>query len=136
MTYRKFRIFLAKGWTLIVCSVSLAVMALAVSCRSKKATKAQETIVEEEKAPEEVVDEKATTRASRDLSPMVELPGDSKAVKEMIQESNALKQTLSRRMNSVIYGTPEIMEQRAAENEQMKHKIDSLDTEIKKARQQ
>lgn len=136
MTYRKFRIFLAKGWTLIVCSVSLAVMALAVSCRSKKATKAQETIDEEEKAPEEVVDEKPMSRTSRDLAPLLELPGDSKAVKEMIQESNALRQTLSRHMNSVIYGTPEVMKQRSAENEQLKHKIDSLDTEIKKARQQ
>lgn len=135
MTYRKFRIALSKGWTLIVCSVSVAVLALAVSCRSKKATKAQET-ADEEEAPEEVVDEKATTKASQDLTPMVELPSDSKAVREMIQEINSIKQTLSRRMNSVIYGTPEIMEQRAAENEQMRHKIDSLNTEIEKARRQ
>lgn len=66
---------------------------------------------------------------------MIVLPGDSKAVKDMIRESNTLKETLSRNMNAVIYGPPEVLQRRAAEDAQLRHQIDSIDNEINKARQ-
>ena len=56
MAYRKLRIVLSKGWTLLVCSFSVAVLALTGSCRSKKVSKAPEPI-DDPKAPDEVVDE-------------------------------------------------------------------------------
>ena len=134
MAYRKFRIALSKGWTLILCSVSVAVLALLGSCRSKKVAKNQAEVADEDEAAE-VVDDYISSKAGGDLTPSVSLPGDSKAVKDLIRESNELKEDLSKRMNSVIYGPPEMMQRRAAENQQMRNKIDSLDTEIRKARQ-
>lgn len=131
MAYRKFRIILSKGWTLLVCSFSVAVLALTGSCRSKKVSKAPEPI-DDPKASDEVVNDYAN---SDNLSPMASLPGDSQYVKDMIKESNALREEMSNRMRSVIYGPPEVMQRRAAENQAMRNKIDSLDTEINKARQ-
>jgi len=131
MSYRKFKIVLSKGWTLLVCSVSVAVIALMGSCRSKKATKTQEPVLNDDQPSEEVVE----PRSGNDLSPTLTLPGDSKEVKEMIQQVNSLKDELSGRMNSVIYGTPEIMQRRAEENRLMRNQIDSLNNEIQKARQ-
>ena len=90
---------------------------------------------EEESTSQVVAQDYVNSRAGRSLSPILELPGDSKVVRDMVQESNALRETLSRSMNSVVYGPPEVMERRAAENEQMRHQIDSIDNEIKKARQ-
>ena len=135
MAYKRFRIVLSRGWTLIVCSVSVAVLALC-GCRSKKVNKTPEVVEEEEESTSQVVaQDYVNSRAGRSLSPILELPGDSKAVRDMIQESNALRETLSRSMNSVVYGPPEVMERRAAENEKMRHQIDSIDNEINKARQ-
>lgn len=131
MAYRKFRIILSKGWTLLVCSFSVAVLALTGSCRSKKVSKVPE-LIDDPKASDEVVNDYAN---SDNLSPMASLPGDSQHVKDMIKESNALKEEMSNRMRSVIYGPPEVMQRRAAENQAMRNKIDSLDTEINKARQ-
>lgn len=136
MRYRTLRIVISKGWTFLVCSLSVAFLALISSCRSKKVNKAPEvTEPEEEKTTQVVAQEYISNRAGRNLSPMLELPGDSKAVREMIQESNALKETLSRSMNSVVYGPPEVLERHAAENAKIRHQIDSIDNEIMKARQ-
>lgn len=52
----------------------------------------------------------------------------------MVEEMNTIKDELNKRMNSVIYGTPEVMKRRAKENDAMRHKIDSLQNEITKAR--
>lgn len=134
MAYKKFRVVLSKGWTLIICSVSVAVLALLGSCRSKKVNKADEPVSDEEQPGEEVVEE-VVTRSDKSQVPILILPSDSKEVKEMIEQVNSLKKELSDRMNSVIYGTPEVMQRRSEENVLLKHKIDSLDTEIKKARQ-
>ena len=41
MAYRKFRIVLSKGWTYMICSLSVAVLAL-VGCRSKKVAQQQQ----------------------------------------------------------------------------------------------
>ena len=132
MKFRKIKLFVSKGWTLIICSFSVAVLALMSSCRSKKVDKAPD--VPDEDSSEEVMEGYSINRMGEGLTPMVALPGDSKAVKDMIQESNALKETLGRRMNSVIYGPPEVMERRAAENAEMRHKIDSIDARIRKER--
>ena len=132
MKFRKIKLFVSKGWTLIICSFSVAVLALMSSCRSKKVDKAPD--VPDEDSSEEVMEGYSINRMGEGLTPMVALPGDSKAVKDMIQESNALKETLGRRMNSVIYGPPEVMVRRAAENDEMRHKIDSIDARIRKER--
>jgi len=132
MKFRKIKLFVSKGWALLVCSFSVAVLALMSSCRSKKVDKAPD--VPDEDSSEEVMEGYSINRMGEGLTPMVALPGDSKAVKDMIQESNALKETLGRRMNSVIYGPPEMMERRAAENDEMRHKIDSIDARIRKER--
>ena len=129
MAYKRFRIVLSKGWTLLVCSLSVATLALMASCRSKKVTKAEEPEPEKED-----VNEAAARRTNSDLAPSVALPSDSKEVKEMISEVNSLKDELSGRMNSVIYGPPEVMQRRAQENNEIRAKIDSLTTEINKAR--
>ena len=68
------------------------------------------------------------------MAPMVTLPSDSKEVKDMIRQVNSLKDELSGRMNSVIYGPPELMQRRALENREMRARIDSLSNEINKAR--
>ena len=132
MKFRKIKLFVSRGWTLIVCSFSVAVLALMSSCRSKKVDKAPD--VPDDDPSEEVMEGYSVNRMGEGLTPMVALPGDSKAVKDMIQESNALKETLGRRMNSVIYGPPEMMVRRAAENYEMRHKIDSIDASIRKER--
>ena len=132
MKFRKIKLFVSKGWALLVCSFSVAVLALMSSCRSKKVDKAPD--VPDEDSSEEVMDGFIVSRMGEGLTPMVALPGDSKAVRDMIEESNSLKETLGRRMNSLIYGPPEMMERRAAENEQMRHKIDSIDAKVKKER--
>lgn len=132
MSYKRIRIAISKGWTLIVCSLS--VVALAVTgCHSKKVNKAaQEDLTD---APlQEELDEQVASSSRTDMAPIVELPGDSKETKAMIEQVNSLKQTLSGRMNSVIYGPPEVMQRRAEENRQMRAQIDSLSNEINKAR--
>ena len=120
MRFNKFRIFVSKGWTFIICSLSVAMLALMGSCRSKKVAKAQEVVEDQDKSSEMVTQENV-------------LSDDSKDLRDMIEESNALKETLGRRMNTVIYGPPEMMQKRAAENQEMQHKIDSLDARIKAA---
>lgn len=131
MAYRKFRIALSKGWTYMICSLSVAVLAL-VGCRSKK-------VAQQQQEPEplqdsaDVVDEEVSTRSGSLTQTMI-LPGDSKEVQEMIRQVNSLKKDLSDRMNSVIYGTPEVMQRRAQENRALRARIDSLDNVISKAR--
>lgn len=131
MAYRKFKIALSKGWTYMICSLSVAVLAL-VGCRSKK-------VAQQQQEPEplqdsaDVVDEEVSTR-SGSLTQTLVLPGDSKEVQEMIRQVNSLKKDLSDRMNSVIYGTPEVMQRRAQENRALRARIDSLDNVISKAR--
>lgn len=133
MIYKKFTIAVSKGWALIVCSVSVAVLALMGSCRSKKVDKAPEVEAEENNPSQEYVDNKPRPEIGQGT--IAVLPGDSREIREMIEESNSLRETLSNRARSVIYGPPEVMERRAAENAKIRHKIDSLDVEIRKARQ-
>lgn len=131
MAYKKFRIVLSKGWTLLVCSLSVAVLALMSSCRSKKLNKS----VEPDPVEEELNDQDADNPGSiNDYTPMATLPGDSKEVREKIEEVNTLKGELSIRMNTVIYGPPEVMERRARENSEMRQKIDNLSREIDSSR--
>lgn len=133
MAYKRFRIFLSKGWTLLVCSLSVAVLALMGSCRSKKVNKtAQEDPIEE--PPLEELDETTVSRSRTEMTPVVALPSDSRETKAMIEQVNSLKEELSARMNSVIYGPPEMMQRRAEENRKMRAQIDSLSNEINKAR--
>ncbi len=105
------------------------------SCRSKKVNKSPEP-EPDASAPKqaEVVDEYIATRAGANMYPSAIMPGDSKEVKGMVEEMNTIKDELNKRMNSVIYGTPEVMKRRAKENDAMRHKIDSLQNEITKAR--
>ena len=130
MTYRKIRIALSKGWTLLVCSLSVAVLTLTGSCRSKKVTKTAEVKIDEDKMQEIVEDFKSKREENR-MKPIVALSDDSQSVKEMIEQTNSLKESLSRRMNSVIYGPPEMLELRGRENNEMRRKIDSLDLKIR-----
>jgi len=106
----------------MICSLSVAMLALFGSCRSKKVAKAQEVAQNQDKTSEVITQENNA------------LTDDSKDLRDMIEEYNTLKETLGRRMNSVIYGPPEMMQRRAAENEEMQHKIDSLDARIKAVR--
>ena len=130
MAYRKFRIVLSKGWTFMICSLSVAVLAL-VGCRSKKVAQQQQ----EPELPQDAADasDEYQTRANS-LAQTVILPSDSKEVQAMIKQVNSLKKDLSDRMNSVIYGTPEVMQRRAQENRALRARIDSLDNVISKAR--
>ena len=130
MAYRKFRIVLSKGWTYMICSLSVAVLAL-VGCRSKKVAQQQQ----EPELPQDAADasDEYQTRANS-LAQTLILPSDSKEVQAMIKQVNSLKKDLSDRMNSVIYGTPEVMQRRAQENRAMRARIDSLDNVINKAR--
>ena len=134
MAYKRFRIALSRGWTYIVCSLSVLVIALA-GCRSKKVDKTvQEELSDEEFA--ESIEDMMVSRSRDDVAaPIVALPGDSRETREMIRQVNEMKDELSGRMNSVIYGTPEVMQRRAEENRQMRAKVDSLTNEINKARQ-
>ncbi|MBR5159581.1 MAG: hypothetical protein IKW84_08380 [Bacteroidaceae bacterium] len=133
MAYKRFRIVLSKGWTLLVCTFSVAVLALTVSCRSKKVNKQAEPEPSGDEPPREAEDVNIR-RSADDLAPMLTLPGDSKEVKDMINQVNSLKDELSGRMSSVIYGPPEVMQRRAQENRDMRARIDSLSNEINKAR--
>lgn len=130
MAYRKFRIALSKGWTYMICSLSVAVLAL-VGCRSKKVAQQQQ----EPELPQDAADasDEYQTRANS-LAQTLILPSDSKEVQAMIKQVNSLKKDLSDRMNSVIYGTPEVMQRRAQENRALRARIDSLDNVISKAR--
>lgn len=130
MAYRKFKIVLSKGWTYMICSLSVAVLAL-VGCRSKKVAQQQQ----EPELPQDAADasDEYQTRANS-LAQTVILPSDSKEVQAMIKQVNSLKKDLSDRMNSVIYGTPEVMQRRAQENRALRARIDSLDNVISKAR--
>jgi len=133
MAYKRFRIVLSKGWTLLVCSFSVAVIALMGSCRSKKINKQAEPEPSVQEPSQDTEDDNIR-RQNDNLAPMLTLPGDSKHVKEMIDQVNSLKKELSGRMNTVIYGPPEVMQRRARENRDMRARIDSLSTEINKAR--
>lgn len=130
MAYRKFKIALSKGWTYMICSLSVAVLAL-VGCRSKKVAQQQQ----EPELPQDAADasDEYQTRANS-LAQTLILPSDSKEVQAMIKQVNSLKKDLSDRMNSVIYGTPEVMQRRAQENRALRARIDSLDNVISKAR--
>lgn len=131
MAYKRFRIFVSKGWTLLVCYLSIAVLALMSSCRSKKLNKSAEP----DPAQEEQTDQDADNPGSvNDYTPMATLPGDSKEVRKKIEEVNTLKDELSTRMNTVIYGPPAVMERRARENSEMREKIDRLSKEINDSR--
>ena len=131
MAYKRFRIFVSKGWTLLVCSLSIAVLALMSSCRSKKLNKSAEPDL----AQEEQTDQDDDIPGSvNDYTPMATLPGDSKEVRKKIEEVNTLKDELSTRMNTVIYGPPAVMERRARENSEMREKIDRLSKEINDSR--
>ena len=133
MAYKRFRIVLSKGWTLLVCSLSVATLALTVSCRSKKVNKTAEPEPSAD-LPAQGAEDVNTRRSADDLAPMLVLPSDSKEVKEMIKEVNSMKDELSGRMSSIIYGPPEVMQRRAQENREMRARIDSLSNEINKAR--
>ena len=102
MAYRRFSIILSKGWTLLVCLFS--VLIVVCSCRSKKVSKTEEPVQKV----------------------------DAATLDKMMLRSDSLKRVLDNRSRSLIYGTPEVMERRAAENEAMRHEIDSLDNEIQK----
>jgi hypothetical protein len=103
------------------------------SCRSKKINKSAEPEPSVDQSSQDT--EEMNNRSSdNELAPMVTLPGDSKEVKEMIKQVNSLKEELSGRMNTVIYGPPELMTRRALENSEMRARIDSLSNEINKAR--
>ena len=132
MAFIKYRLALSKGWTYIICSLSVALLSL-VSCRSKKVTKTPDEPGQSQETAE-VVDEYISTRAGN-LNQTLILPGDSREVQDMIRQVNSLKKDLSDRMNSVIYGTPEMMQRRAEENRVMRARIDSIDNVIKKTRQ-
>lgn len=121
---------LSKGWTFMICSLSVAVLAL-VGCRSKKVAQQQQ----EPELPQDAADasDEYQTRANS-LAQTLILPSDSKEVQAMIKQVNSLKKDLSDRMNSVIYGTPEVMQRRAQENRALRARIDSLDNVISKAR--
>lgn len=134
MAYKRFKIALSKGWALIVCSLSVVVLAI-TGCRSKKANKTVQENFNEDVPLEEALDETLVSRSRTDMVPIAELSGDSKETKAMIQQVNTLKKELSDRMNSVIYGPPEVMQRRAEENRQMRAQIDSLSNEINKSRQ-
>lgn len=134
MAYKRFRLFLSKGWTLLVCSLSVAVLALMGSCRSKKANKTAQDDSMEEPPLAEALDETTVSGNRTEMTPIVALSGDSKETKAMIDQVNSLKEELSARMNSVIYGPPEMMQRRAEENRKMRAQIDSLSNEINKAR--
>ena len=133
MAYKRFRIVLSKGWTLLVCSLSVAAVALTVSCRSKKVNKPAEPEPADNQ-PSQNTEGTLTRRLADDTAPMATLPGDSKEVKDMIEQVNSLKDELSVRMNSLIYGPPEVLQRRALENTEMRARIDSLSNEINKAR--
>ncbi|MBR3936915.1 MAG: hypothetical protein IKJ66_03165 [Bacteroidaceae bacterium] len=130
MAYRKFKIALSKGWTYMICSLSVAVLAL-VGCRSKKELQTQQNPEPSQDAAD--TSDEYQTRANS-LAQTLILPSDSKEVQAMIKQVNSLKKDLSDRMNSVIYGTPEVMQRRAQENRAMRARIDSLDNVINKAR--
>ena len=130
MAYRKFKIALSKGWTYMICSLSVAVLAL-VGCRSKKELQTQQKPEPSQDAAD--ASDEDQTRANS-LAQTLILPSDSKEVQAMIKQVNSLKKDLSDRMNSVIYGTPEVMQRRAQENRAMRARIDSLDNVINKAR--
>ena len=121
---------LSKGWTYMICSLSVAVLAL-VGCRSKKVAQQQQ----EPELPQDAADasDEYQTRANS-LAQTLILPSDSKEVQAMIKQVNSLKKDLSDRMNSVIYGTPEVMQRRAQENRALRARIDSIDNVISKAR--
>ena len=131
MAYKRFRIFVSKGWTLLVCSLSIAVLALMSSCRSKKLNKSAEPDPLEEEQTDQDADNPGSVN---DYTPMATLPGDSKEVRKKIEEVNTLKDELSTRMNTVIYGPPAVMERRARENSEMREKIDRLSKEINDSR--
>jgi hypothetical protein len=107
MAYKRFRIVLSKGWTLLVCLVSVVVVVC--SCRSKKVNKSEEPVQQE---------------------------ADPVELDKMMLRSDSLKRVLDNRSRSLIYGTPDVMQRRAAENESMRREIDSIDNEIRKAVQQ
>lgn len=115
----------------MVCSLSVAVLAL-VGCRSKKELQTQPK-PESQPDAADVVDGYVSTRTGS-LAQTLILPSDSKEVQAMIKQVNSLKKDLSDRMNSVIYGSPEIMQRRARENQALRMQIDSLDNVIKEAR--
>ena len=102
MKFRNIRIVFTKGWTLLVCLFTVVI--IACSCRSKKVSKSPE--------PDPVF--------------------DAQALDKMTLRVDSLKKVLDYRSRALIYGTPEIMQRRAAENEAIRHEIDSLDNEIKK----
>ena len=133
MVYKRFRMVLSRGWALIVCSISVAVIALA-GCRSKKVNKSADADAVDDNPTADIVEESDDSGTRTDLSPILILPSDSKETKEMIEQVNSLKEELSGRMNSVIYGPPEVMQRRAQENRAMRAQIDSLSNEINKAR--
>ena len=133
MAYIRFRIALSRGWTLIVCSLSVLVLTI-TGCRSKKVNKAAQEDFADDAPLQEASDESDIARSRTDMAPIIVLPGDSKETKAMIDQVNSLKDELSGRMNSVIYGPPEVMQRRAEENRQMRAQIDSLSNEINKAR--
>lgn len=133
MAYKRFRIALSRGWTLIVCSLSVLVLTI-TGCRSKKVNKAVQEDFADDAPLQEASDESDIARSRTDMAPIIVLPGDSKETKAMIDQVNSLKDELSGRMNSVIYGPPEVMQRRAEENRQMRAQIDSLSNEINKAR--
>ena len=115
----------------MVCSLSVALLALMSSCRSKKVSKAAEP----DPVEEELTDQDADIPGSSDdYTPMATLPGDSKEVKAKIEEINSLKSEMNTRMNVVIYGPPEVMERRARENREMREKIDNLSKEVNDSR--
>lgn len=97
---------MSKVWTLIVCTLSVAVITLTGSCRSKKVTKEKEPVSSAE----------------------------TMSLDDMIFRSDSIRQVLDKRSRSLIYGPPEVIQRRAAENEAMRHELDSLETEIKKIR--
>lgn len=101
---KKTKVSISRFWTLVLCSLSAVLLAITASCKSSRKVQ----------------------KAEADAKMQTEI-----RIREIKHESDSLQKILDRRRNSVMYGTPELMQRAAEENRKMQARIIELDQEAK-----
>lgn len=114
---KKVLVKLSKCWSAILCTVSVAILAIFGGCKSSEKAQGNDNPMPGQPPVE--------TKAERNAR-----------IKTMQHEADSLRNVLFQRQHTVIYGSPEMLKQRGEQNSAMSARIRELEDEIEKLKQE
>lgn len=125
MRYRKFRIILSKGWSLVLYLLSVGILTVTGACKS------QHKAVRKGKNVKVIENRYDRIMALYGVEPPSMRVDRKSEIRRLQTEIDSLQKILDHRKGVVIYGPPEMMERRSRENAQISHDIDSMKLSIR-----